>query len=210
MIGVSGYIEMNRDYLTNVLFGVTFLNLALVGLAALKFQCSFLALVRLGALSCNLLMGVALLFNKKSVSGNMPLYKPYWLGMIICNIIIVKQITPHCSYPGLVSSFFIIGLSVVLVSIVSMGKSFSVTPMISKIRTRFAYSYVRHPMYLGESLMLASCTVTSNLYLSMPVFLFYMYFVVKRIKEEELLLQKSESYRKYCSDTPWRLFPYVW
>ena len=73
------------------------------------------------------------------------------------------------------------------------------------------YSIVRHPMY----------SVTLFLFLSMPlilgsvhsflIFLVYPFLIAKRIKNEELLLEKElEGYCQYKQKVKYRLIPYIW
>ena len=201
---------MNRDYLTNLTFGITFLNLAIVGITALNLECTFQTVVRLGSVLCNLMMGTLLLFNKRSVSAHGPLYKPFWLLMIICNMLIVKMIDGEQPALSVASFLFVTGLVAVLFSLFSLGGSFAVTPMSSEVKTRFAYGLVRHPMYLGESVMVMACVLATRNLLSIPVFLLFVLSVVLRIREEEALLVKSEQYRLYCTSTRWRIIPFVW
>ena len=201
---------MNKDYLTNLTFGITFLNLAIVGITALNLECTFQTVVRLGSVLCNLMMGTLVLFNKRSVSAHGPLYKPFWLLMIICNMLIVKMIDGEQPALSVASFLFVTGLVAVLFSLFSLGGSFAVTPMSSEVKTRFAYGLVRHPMYLGESVMVMACVLATRNLLSIPVFLLFVLSVVLRIREEEALLVKSEQYRLYCTSTRWRIIPFVW
>lgn len=201
---------MNKDYLTNLTFGITFLNLAIVGITALNLECTFQTVVRLGSVLCNLMMGTLLFFNKRSVSAHGPLYKPFWLLMIICNMLIVKMIDGEQPALSVASVLFVTGLVAVLFSLFSLGGSFAVTPMSSEVKTRFAYGLVRHPMYLGESVMVMACVLATRNLLSIPVFLLFVLSVVLRIREEEALLVKSEQYRLYCTSTRWRIIPFVW
>lgn len=201
---------MNRDYLSNLIFGVTFLNLAIVGSCTLVLGYTFFIMVRLGAIMCNLIMGLALILNSSSKSKSSPLYKPYWLGMIMCNIIIVKMI--DTSYPIVsISSFiFILGLVIVMLSLFSLKGSFTVTPMLSEIKTHYAYTFVRHPMYLGESIMVLSCVIAGKTPISILVFIVYLSIAIFRIQEEERLLLQMNQYKIYRLNTRWRLLPYIW
>ena len=201
---------MSRDYLSNLIFGATFLNLTIVGICTLDLCCTFLTVVRLGAVICNLSMGIILIFNNRSKAESSPLYKPYWLGMIVCNIIAVKMV--DISYPAIsISSLiYLAGVVIVMTSLFSLGCSFAVTPMLSKIKTRYIYKLVRHPMYLGESIMLLSCTIAGETMVSVLWFFLYMVMTLLRIQEEEKLLSQTEQYKRYCSNTRWRLIPYVW
>lgn len=200
---------MNKDYLSNLTFGATFLNLTIVGICSLNISGTFLTVVRLGAIICNFLMGIILILNNSSKAKYSPLYKPYWLGMIFCNILIVKMI--KISYPvAHIALLYVIGFIIVMLSLFSLGHSFAVTPMLSKIKTHYIYRFVRHPMYLGESIMLFSCVVASETIISMLVFFLYLTNMVLRIQEEEKLLLQTDEYKGYCTKTRWKLFPYVW
>ncbi|MBP5561687.1 MAG: isoprenylcysteine carboxylmethyltransferase family protein [Muribaculaceae bacterium] len=200
----------NKNYTINVAFGVTFINLAIVGLCSLFPAPTFFFAVRAGVVLCNLAMGGVLLFNNKSTSDAAPLHRPYWLGVIAANIAAVKVIDETCPLMSVHTVVFVVGLAMALASLWSLGKSFAVTPMTSTIKTRRMFSFVRHPMYLGESLMVLSCLLTSMSVVSALVLLLYAFFMVMRIGEEEKLLLKTEEYQKYCVSTPWRLIPFVW
>lgn len=202
-------ILMNKDYLSNLIFGATFLNLTIVGSCTLTISCTFLTMVRLGAIICNFIMGIILIFNNCSKAKYSPLYKPYWLGMILCNILIVKMI--EISYLAVhIALLYAIGFIIVMLSLFSLGHSFTVTPMRSKIKTNYIYRFVRHPMYLGESIMLLSCVVASETIMSILFFFFYITNMILRIHEEEKLLLQTDEYKWYCSKTRWKLLPYVW
>ena len=125
-------------------------------------------------------------------------------------MLIVKMIDGEQPALSIASVLFVTGLVAVLFSLFSLGGSFAVTPMSSEVKTRFAYGLVRHPMYLGESVMVMACVLATRNLLSIPVFLLYVLSVVLRIREEEALLVKSEQYRLYCTSTRWRIIPFVW
>ena len=201
---------MNKDYLSNLTFGATFLNLTMVGIYTLIFSDTFLTVVRLGAIICNFIMGVILILNNSSKAKSSPLYKPYWLGMILCNIFIVKMIENSCPAIHIASLLYAIGFIIVMLSLFSLGQSFAVTPMLSKIKTQYIYRYVRHPMYLGESMMLFSCVLASETIMSILIFFLYIANTLLRIQEEEKLLLQTDEYKEYCSKTRWKLFPYIW
>ena len=115
------------------------------------------------------------------------------------------------SYPvAHIALLYVIGFIIVMLSLFSLGHSFAVTPMLSKIKTHYIYRFVRHPMYLGESIMLFSCVVASETIISILVFFLYLTNMVLRIQEEEKLLLQTDEYKGYCTKTRWRLFPYVW
>jgi protein-S-isoprenylcysteine O-methyltransferase Ste14 len=155
-------------------------------------------------------MGGLLLFNSHSKAVSSPLHRPYWLGMIICNIFVVKMVDTTCSAICVPSFIYLVGTVFVILSLFSLWSSFAVIPMLSKIRTRYTYSIIRHPMYLGEIVMLLSCVIASETVLSLLIFLIFLLFTILRIQEEENLLLQTNQYKEYCSNTRWKLLPYIW
>lgn len=200
---------MIRAHLVNVLFGITLFNLAIIGIHSLKISYTFLFMARLCIIASNLVMGALLICNKRSQLGRSPLSKPYWLGMIICNVAIFKFISEVHPIISAASFVFIAGFSILLLALFAINSSFSVTPMVSSIKTKSLYGIIRHPMYFGESIMLLSCVFASITRLSYLVFVIYIISMIFRINEEENVLQ-SDEYKSYCMQVPWRLFPYVW
>lgn len=201
---------MNTDRITNIAFGLTFINLSVVGITSIQTEALFLSMVRFGAVLCNIVMGITLLFNKDARSDASPLHRPFWLGMIICNIIAVKMVNETLPLVCIQSAIYITGIITTLISVASLGQSFSVTPMISTIKTSAIYKLVRHPMYLGETLMLIACGFASESLIIISVIIVYLYITVLRILEEEKVLRHEDAYIKYCHETKWRLIPYIW
>lgn len=199
-----------KHYIVNLAFGITFLNLAIVGICNLNLTSSFMAMVQVCAIACNTLMGIMILFNTIASSSSSPLHNPHWLGMIACNIALVKLIDATHPLCGALSLLFLVGFVIVIISVLSIGRSFAVTPMLSQIKTRHIYRMVRHPMYLGEILMITACFLTSITIVSSIVMALFIVFAVLRIREEEKLLLKSDSYKQYCITTPWRIIPHLW
>lgn len=74
------------------------------------------------------------------------------------------------------------------------------------------YSVVRHPMYTGMLLMTLFTPLALGSYWALiPAFLFFIPFLVLRIKgEEQTLLRDLPGYRDYCTETRYRLIPLIW
>ena len=199
-----------KHYIVNLAFGITFLNLAIVGICNLNLTSSFMAMVQVCAIASNTLMGVMILFNTIASSSSSPLHNPHWLGMIACNIALVKLIDATHPLCGALSLLFLVGFVIVIISVLSICRIFAVTPVRSQIKTQHIYRMVRHPMYLGEILMITACFLTSITIVSSIVMALFIVFAVLRIREEEKLLLKSDSYKQYCITTPWRIIPHLW
>ena len=73
------------------------------------------------------------------------------------------------------------------------------------------YALIRHPMYLGVSLMFLATPLALGSWWSLPVFLLLPISLIFRIRnEEELLVRELPGYAEYCKKVRYRLIPLVW
>lgn len=73
------------------------------------------------------------------------------------------------------------------------------------------YGIVRHPMYAATILLFLSVPLVLGSLFSFIIFLIYPAITVKRIKnEEEVLERELEGYSEYKSRVKYRLIPFVW
>lgn len=199
---------MNPLKIINYLWGLTLINIALISVSHLDSSICMVNIVRTGAFLCNLVMGIEILFSHIPLHAKPVFYKPYWLGMMICNILIVKNIGNNFYFFSII--LFLVGIVITLASALALGRSFAITPAVSEIKTQSSYTIIRHPIYLGETVMIVACFVSNIHVFSVIVFLIYVFFLVKRISIEEESLLLSPDYCKYIKNTKWKLLPYIW
>lgn len=73
------------------------------------------------------------------------------------------------------------------------------------------YGIVRHPMYSITILLFLSMPFVLNSIFSFFIFLFYLFIIVKRLKNEEIFLRKNlKGYSDYMIKVKYRLIPFVW
>lgn len=73
------------------------------------------------------------------------------------------------------------------------------------------YGIVRHPMYLSTLLLFLSMPLVLGSLLSFIIFLTYPAFLVKRINNEEQVLEKGlEGYIEYKKRVKYKLIPFIW
>lgn len=73
------------------------------------------------------------------------------------------------------------------------------------------YRIVRHPMYLATILMFLSIPLILGSFVSFFIFLPYPILIAKRIKNEEMVLEKDlEGYMEYKKKVRYKLIPFVW
>lgn len=73
------------------------------------------------------------------------------------------------------------------------------------------YGMVRHPMYMATTLLFLSIPVVLGSFIGFVIFLLLPFLLVKRIKNEEEVLEKGlEGYTEYKKRVKYRLFPFIW
>ncbi len=73
------------------------------------------------------------------------------------------------------------------------------------------YGIIRHPMYAITIVLFLSMPLILGSLLSFTIFFAYPYLIVKRIKNEEEVLEKDlKGYKEYKKKVQYRLIPYIW
>ena len=73
------------------------------------------------------------------------------------------------------------------------------------------YGVVRHPMYSATVVLFLSMPLVLGSVISFIIMLFYIPIIVKRIRNEEQVLEKDlTGYAEYMKKVRYRLIPYVW
>ena len=96
-----------------------------------------------------------------------------------------------------------------LVSTLSLGRSFGILPAVRDIRTTGAYRVVRHPIYTSYLLMDAAILAADPSRRNVAVFGVATALLLARIQFEEELLSTIEEYRQYTQRIRYRLIPFV-
>ena len=73
------------------------------------------------------------------------------------------------------------------------------------------YGIVRHPMYLITLFLFLSMPLILGSLISFLIFLLYPFIIVKRIKNEEKVLEKElTGYTEYKKKVKYKLIPFIW
>ena len=73
------------------------------------------------------------------------------------------------------------------------------------------YGIVRHPMYLATILLFLSMPLILGSIISFVIFLVYPFIIAKRIKNEEVVLEKQlKGYKEYKNKVKYKLIPFIW
>lgn len=80
-----------------------------------------------------------------------------------------------------------------------------------KVISSGPYALVRHPMYLGESLMFIFSPLALGSYWAMIPALGIVLLLIARLRHEELVMVRDlEGYPEYMQKTAYRLLPGIW
>ena len=73
------------------------------------------------------------------------------------------------------------------------------------------YGIVRHPMYFSSTLLFLSIPLVLGSWIGFIIFLVYPLILVKRIKNEEKVLEEGLSgYKEYKEKVRYRMIPFIW
>ena len=73
------------------------------------------------------------------------------------------------------------------------------------------YGIVRHPMYTTTIFLFLSIPLILGSIISFIIFLIYPFIIIKRIKNEEEILERDlNGYKEYKKKVKYRLFPFIW
>nr|WP_205395934.1 isoprenylcysteine carboxylmethyltransferase family protein [Streptococcus lutetiensis] len=73
------------------------------------------------------------------------------------------------------------------------------------------YSIVRHPMYAATMLLFLAMGMVLGSLVSFLILLAYLPLIVKRIRNEEAVLERDlQGYKSYQKKVRYRLIPYIW
>ena len=73
------------------------------------------------------------------------------------------------------------------------------------------YGIVRHPMYFATVIMFLAIPLVLDSWIGFIVFFVYPFLMVKRIKNEEIVLEEGlAGYREYKNKVKYRMIPFLW
>jgi len=101
----------------------------------------------------------------------------------------------------------LLGLLLVLWALWALGRSFGIAPADRGLVKTGPYRFIRHPMYLGELISLASAVICNPTTWNILLVHLLLFAFLLRIRWEE---QAVSNYETYAAQMHWRLVPFVW
>jgi len=100
-----------------------------------------------------------------------------------------------------------VGLMIVVVGKISLGRSFGLTPANRGVVSTGLYRFVRHPIYLGYLITHVGFVVANPANWNLLVLAMADVALLFRARLEERMLSADEAYRDYMSRVRWRIVP---
>ncbi len=105
------------------------------------------------------------------------------------------------------SGIQVVGLTCVIVSFCTLGRSFGVVAANRGLKVGGPYRFVRHPIYFSHSITLMGFVIANLWWFNIVLVLAITLFQVLRINAEERILTATSDYKTYKEHVRWRLLP---
>lgn len=103
----------------------------------------------------------------------------------------------------------VVGLTCVIVSFATLGRSFGVVAANRGLKIGGPYRFVRHPIYMSHSITLIGFCLANLWWYNAAIVAVVTVFQVFRIQAEERVLAATSDYDSYRRTVRWRLLPGV-
>ena len=138
----------------------------------------------------------------------------FLLGFIVAGLDYRYNITKVPNIVVVIASIIFIMSYMIYAEVLTENAYLSRTIKVEKnqrvIDTRL-YKIVRHPMYSATIFLFLSMPLILGSFVSFIIFLIYPFIIIKRIKnEEEILEKKLKGYKEYKNKVKYRLIPFIW
>lgn len=100
----------------------------------------------------------------------------------------------------------LIGVATVLV----LGRSFGLFPALRKVKTRYVYQIVRHPMYLGAMFFRLGYVLKNPSIYNVLLLVVVIILYDRRAKYEEDIMSNDNSYVDYSQKVKYRFIPGIY
>ena len=125
------------------------------------------------------------------------------LGGVLVSLLPIKP------WPILGVTIFALGAAFTAFSLSMLGGSFAIFPARRTLKTGGPYRLIRHPAYLGETVMLLAVALMVGSPLGWALMAASVAAFVFRFQGEERVWNTPE-FAAYQQQTPWRLIPRIW
>jgi len=194
-----------------ICLGDTFLAGAwmLLGMRAMRFWLESGALDMLLLFITNSLFAALFLFRRREVLVSDDLC--HWLVTILTILLSFffrgSESAPGGRIQAVSQVGLVVGMVIVLISLLSLGRSFGLVPANRGVKVSGLYRFARHPLYTGQLFVYISFVAGNLIWHNGLIFCGILIGLVYRAIAEERFLAKDEAYEEYLSKVRYRFVP---
>ena len=108
------------------------------------------------------------------------------------------------------NGFVIMAHILAIPAILTLGRSFGLFPALRKVKTKYIYQIIRHPMYLASIFFKMGYVLNSPSIFNVILLAVIVILYDKRAKYEEDILSKSTLYADYANKIRYRFIPGIY
>ena len=208
-------LSVLASYLINISAGVFFAFFAYANIRTLLVlpELNFQALVYLAMFSRNSSLILLFIIRRPATESSKKVKE--WLVAILGSFVGCfysrRTFLPDISsfHHSIVWAALIFAAILIILALLSLGRSFGIVPSNRGIQTRGLYSIVRHPIYASYILFdIIFLSITFSLF-NLSIFcVFFLAQYLRAIYEERFLI-RDPVYQQYAEETRYRLFPRI-
>jgi protein-S-isoprenylcysteine O-methyltransferase Ste14 len=212
-LNTGAMTQPSHDSVTRILGAAWFLILACsMASAAFHEAAASVIVCKLCLMSFYLVLFVLLILRppaRSQAQGILPrmaafvgTYLPWTIGFFPAN---------HSASLSVLATVCVVsGMVLATITVLHLGKAFSLVPQARSVVRSGPYRWLRHPLYLAEEVAVVGALLQFLSPLTLTIFVIHIGVQICRIVYEERLLRLVfPEYGTYAM-TSWRLIPYVW
>lgn len=165
---------------------------------------------RLCVIALNFLVGVLFVVRRPMRRGAAWAQIAICLPAFVCAGAVWRSAPSPEAWPTHAAWPFVLAAAWVIVSLLWLGRDFAILPAVRTVVHTGPYRFVRHPVYLGEWLMIVCAAAARSPLHAVAAGAICLPLIGLRIHAEEQLLCTARRYRAYCKLVRSRLIPGVW
>ena len=202
------------EQVANIVFGLNVFAWAVLSLAATPHEHRF-NIVRLCIASLHLVVGCLLLVRRPAAKQGSAKHILSAIPALVLSGLAFGYAPDCTTWNRAATGLFVAGTAFAIAAFCILARNFAVLPAVRGVSQSGPYRIVRHPAYLGETIMVAACMVARPDLVSTGILVATVFAVALRIRSEERLLTSTSDtigdvYQTYCNKVTKRLVPFVW
>ncbi|MFQ5463321.1 MAG: methyltransferase family protein [Phycisphaerae bacterium] len=152
-----------------------------------------------------------LIRSKPSVVSTDPIHWAIALGTAFSGLLFERhRVHLGLAYGITAHSFILVGIACGAAALLMLGRSYDLFPAVRRVKTRWFYGWVRHPIYIFAMVVRLGYVLLNLSPFNVSFFLVIVWLYDRRAAFEESILASDERYAAYARRVPYRFVPGVY